>query len=222
MNLILTASHLDCHHRITLLKECINTTKVFNGIHYISVSKNDDINIGDSFDIYNNDPNVKIFFHNERKSQFEHLNFILMNIINRDDLDDNGLITFLDDDDILLSLPNKECQGVQYLVNDQEYRNHLHKKDEINRLFKEIVIDFSGYTLNVKNVYNYFNNRKPKIFIPELRILQNAAVNMEDITFMKYSDKIIKDKNDNLDTKPFVIHRLWDNPQSWNILNLKS
>jgi hypothetical protein len=156
-------------------------------------------------------------------SQFEHLNILYKNFSGKG----NDKIMFIDDDDILLKLPeeyltNDIVKGIQYIpintsAEDLTYKKNVNEILETSEIFSSrwtIDTDFSGYMCRYQDLVEYFTmirlNRLKQFNtnVPDRVKLQQiiTAINsLEDIEFMNYLD----DSGAIKTQQPFIFRRLW-------------
>ena len=147
--------------------------------------------------------------YNDKNTQFEHLRHIFYCA----SFSNNSKILFIDDDDLLLRLPdftNFKCiRGYHYVPENDNNASDL-SLDDVNKADKSNwmkYVEFSGYWCNYSLVKEYFLNEK-YVGVPCL----------EDTNFMNYLDEYSK----NNEIEPFIFHRLWyvEGARTWkNDLN---
>lgn len=204
---VLTGSHISSMERFEdgLMLTVQNVASFYPKInhHYISLSIDDklDSKIIERLKSY---PHLTILHQSDKTLQFDHLE----KIIKHREFKPDDLIMMLDDDDIILELPEgKLIKGVQYIPDnssDQEataFQKMVDKTFEGEWISKSIVAtDFSGYTAPYSIVKKYFDNRP----FYDKSIYGIAMASMEDIDYMKFLDK-----EGAIDHKPFIFHKLW-------------
>ena len=171
-------------------------------------------------------PDAKIYTHynfDKEMSQFEHLNYLYRNFSGKGD----DKIMFIDDDDILLSLPEEYLtkdivQGIQYIPIsttslDKTYEKNLAQIKEVSSEFSsmwKIDCDFSGYMCRYQDLVEYFTkirvDRQKEIYHAEIDKVKlckliNAYKSLEDTEFMNYLDS----KKTHCPEIPFIFRRLW-------------
>ena len=130
-----TASHIDVPERWESLKECVNSVRKFNLPHYISIS----FEPGLSFNIIEiTDKNLNVLIQPTKISQMEHIRILDTHVPHSD------YIMFMDDDDVLDSLPEVRTQ-----IGHQYHTSKLNYFGEMNTLYEPYdaqmdCFDFSG------------------------------------------------------------------------------
>jgi len=194
---VITASHITSPKRFDYLCMCINSVKVVapNAIHLISTYATCDIweKKGNNID------GVEVTIQNHVMTQFEHIRYLLCN--NNFQLED--MIMFLDDDDLLLDIPEEISKGLpisslQWLPlrhedidGSKEYYLADFRDNQHNLSQWDQVCDFSGYCLSYKDMLGYSTPA-------------NAIASMEDLELMNYIDKLPLMKKIEY---PYIFHR---------------
>ena len=177
----------------------------------------------------------------EELTQFQHLNRLYKAFAGKG----SDKIMFIDDDDILLRLPEEYLtenivQGIQYIpINtsdeDLTYKKNYNEILETAKTYSTrwtVDCDFSGYMCRYQDLIEYFTMIRVnklynfhKIIDKEKKEVLLAGYGaLEDTEFMNYLDNLGAIK---LDT-PFIFRRLWQaedrNMQTWKLKlpNLKS
>jgi len=234
------ASHIDSKYKPVLINQMIESLLV-NNINYCEISvsfkqtySEEEINY--MINGINNFirklkirfPNCKILTHYnkiEELSQFEHLNNLYKNFIGKGE----DKIMFIDDDDILLRLPEEYLtenivQGIQYIpvnttIEDLTYKKNLSEILETSKIYASrwtVDNDFSGYMCRYQDLIEYFTmirvQRIQEFHINiidkfKLKKIITAYRALEDIEFMNYLDSKgtiqVNKKN------PFIFRRIW-------------
>lgn len=174
----------------------------------------------------------QIFIRDEKLSQFEHIETLSKEL----QLNDDDWIIFLDDDDLFLENTfdhlSEEINGYvgyQYIPENHGYiidgsinltfsgaKNFI---ELIENLMMK-VCDFSGTTLRFKYVKEFFKQRKvKKRDLDDVldKWFHDSSESLSDIKFMKFIEKKVPNviSLKSLNVKPFVFHRLKDNPSIW-------
>jgi hypothetical protein len=135
-----TASYLDRIERYETLKECIQSVAKFQLRHKISVSCDEYLQEKIKNEVLPFHPNIMVFFHTDRKQQFEHIDYLY-----RVAFDSSYQVLFLDDDDILVDLPYYvNCKGLQYGVETLSFKPETPYTRYEPFQNQPITIDFSG------------------------------------------------------------------------------
>lgn len=220
-----TASHYDYENKYLLLDYMINSC-ISNTVKkcYISISFNN------YFDwlkykkyiyilekkYYNK---IGFFIHYKKLFQFQHILFLSQNI----NLKSKDRILFIDDDDLLLSIPPEYdiVPGIQYLSNitETDFTN-FYIQHEIISLLKttklQIVNDFSGYICTVDILKQFFKINNFNFNFENKT--QKFLLNLIDCKFMNYIDSI---NTSLIKPSPFIFHRIWSVPerkiQTWRL-----
>lgn len=227
-----TASHIDTKYKPILLKQMIESlliNKIKNIIISISFDEKYELNeinymkkhiniMNDNLSNTYEESEIYIEYQNTPLTQFEHLQYIYNNY----NFNDDDIILFMDDDDILLELPKDYdkydgVMGYQYspidtCEFDETYTKDINEIINCKDIFEEQwnkVEDFSGYMSRYNFLHHYFIITRNEMYEEANNIGQkyiNSLKAMEDIKFMKYLDNFIDYKYD----KPFVFHRIWN------------
>ncbi len=165
---------------------------------------------------------IKLHLQTKKFSQFDHLAYLC----ERHNGADEDMILFMDDDDLLLELPEWNSydvlQGMQYIpiqtsdLDGTSFMNHeqvLEIKPEWSSRW-DVMEDFSGYQARFRIVKQYFElciakevvKRNRIADCPKLAVLENFRSGLEDCDFMKYLDEQSKRNT----PKAFIFHRLWE------------
>jgi len=238
-----TACHIDTKYKLVLLYQMLESLMI-NNIRkcYVSISFKKEFTKEEKLEILNHlslcirklygrypDCYIITYFDIEREmTQFEHLDKLFRTYVGNK----KSKIMFIDDDDILLSVPRdykkyKIIAGKQYWpINTQEEDETYHKNfTEITKLLPEYeskwkkLTDFSGYMCRYKDLIKYFTEIRINELAMIKRINNEKLIktfnSLEDIQFMKYLDM-----NDaHYFDEPFIFHRIWrtdDRPvQTW-------
>lgn len=228
-----TACHIDTKYKIVLLYQLIESL-MLNNIRkcYVSISFHNKFTMDERYSILNTitlyirkmnkiytDSYIILYVDIEKEmSQFEHLNKLFRNFRGKR----TEKIIFIDDDDILLSVPKEYLKynivaGIQYWpINTQEddetYKKNYNEIKSLIPTFKnkwKKLTDFSGYMCRYKDLILYFTQIRIKesklINITNYEKLTKAYNSMEDIIFMKYLDN----KGAHYIDTPFIFHRIW-------------
>lgn len=242
----MTASHIDSMVRPYLFIKMLDSL-VKNGIDYINISMSFD-NKFNTIEKNNIIQYLKkkislieieypiicinIYYHvNREMTQFEHLQYLYDNnqlINNKYTYEINHYCLFIDDDDLLLRIPDEILYysilcGIAYCPSSScnydktekmTYNEILNIEDKYKDIWK-LWNDFSGYLCQLRYLVNYFTRlRKLKLDeINKINLENNKKYkkclalfnSLEDIDFMNYLDNM----NSFIKIKPFIFHRLW-------------
>jgi hypothetical protein len=218
-----TASHVNHRARLELMDLMLES--VTRGVSLALVSISYDEKMKKDVDNWTQKlsktySNVIFFIHHSQMLQFNHLEH-LCNICN---CDDNDMILFMDDDDLLLALPSLNdsiniIKGYQYVPVDErgcQSRDDKTPNMNVSQILEIIPefeskwskeIDFSGYIARYDIVRRYFAKRKKTT--GQMNPIEKLINSMEDTTFMDYLDDqpaVFKTKD------PIVFHRVWGIP----------
>ena len=192
-----TVSHCTTNQQFNYLKECINSVLTLGIPHKVSVSGLSE----KDRDILKSVLGNNVYFLEEKTAQIDHI----YNILNHNTSSLNTKIMFLDDDDMLINIPNQDYQrmkGIQvlYEVLDDDYiKLDTFRTTDLTLVHRDrIIIDFSGYMCLKRDIIKFRNTVKIRVKC------------MADLDLMDYIDSL----NPVELTTPFIAHRLWrDNGQ---------
>jgi len=226
MHYVLTASHIDSQSRfnslimtIQSIEESFEESKT-NYIHYISVSGSFSDKLMQVTTLVKErldtiQSHTKVFTHDKRLTQFQHLEYIVTNHLK--DVTDDDVILFIDDDDLLLNLPcmtnYNVCKGVLFIPEstcsyDQNHTMNRqdiikirdatkHKLDDLyNQFCAEGEVEGDGVSsdpeLGLWSIYYDFSGymARAKIVKEYFRTTprQFGTGLLEDVQFMEYLD----------------------------------
>lgn len=202
------ASHIDSLERLEMLKLTLDSvSKQKIDLVVISISFERNLNLDSNIvklELLEFIKNITfIFVFSEVKlKQFEHYRKIYE--LYKDE--QNNRVIFLDDDDLLLSLPDeydsdKNVLSKQYI--NKTYEQKYFNVDQINSSDKSkfhIDIDFSGCSCLIFKLESYFNLKSDII-----------ADSLEDTKFMKFLQNDIH----LIPETPFIFHRVWYSSCTW-------
>ena len=232
------ASHIDTKHKPILINMMIESLLVNSIMRCdISISFNQKYNREEKNYMMNGInnfvrklkirfPDAKLYTYynfDKEMSQFEHLNYLYRNFMGTAD----DKIMFIDDDDILLRLPDEYLthnivQGYQYLPistkdYDGTYEKNLEQIQETAKEFSDLWrkdLDFSGYMCRYHDLVEYFTvTRIQRIKDFHLKVTDEVNLkqllvahrSLEDTEFMNYLDS----KKAQRPEIPFIFRRLW-------------
>ena len=195
-----TASFLDCQDRFAVLQECIKSVHALNLPHFISVSTHNVEMIQHIKILF---PNLTIYVHEQRLSQFEHIAHLLL----QSNSDDHTNLIFLDDDDLLLNIPTEGFHAKQYSSHIWNYKNSIQYQSYCPYNEKDSVsYDFSGATCTQHQLRIFLDHMANYLSLPTLDLVFNAFINNPNdpgppIVFRRKWD-------------PYVYKKPWDSYQS--------
>jgi hypothetical protein len=154
-------------------------------------------------------PNATIKVRTERQFQMDHYKLLL----DETKLQDEDLVIFLDDDDLLLKVPDNitvGCIGYQYIGvdpdNTSRYKfNDIANSENISDIIHNnkmlIEQDFSGTMLSIKYSRKYFKTRK------------SIAQQLEDVELMNFIEDL---PGVTILKTPNTFHRIKEGPSLWS------
>lgn len=209
----ITASHISSVDRwvkgLIPVLESIDSQDEISG-HYLSLSRDECIT-KDMISQLSRFKKTTVTVQDEKLYQFDHL----AKIIYRYDFSPDDRLMIVDDDDLVLSLPNwkehRVIQGIQYVPKDGldadfvegiTITNFHNIKDQCR-----VVDDLSGYIAPFSIVWIYFENRGS---ISSRKSKSITLSHIEDTQYMDFLDSKIPHK-----PIPFIFHKLWGDLSTW-------
>lgn len=235
---ILTAMHIEDNLRILFFKymvesihRSINILKEVSKlniqiVHYVSYYNPHNY----IFNKINSNENYNIIFNEKttKHTQFDHFQSIFDTYL----FNDNDIIMFFDDDDLMLTFPKEifflhldvyECiMGYQYIpiqyYDKDEQMVQYGNIDQILKILPQYVdnlwnkrLEFSGYISKYIHINKYFKFRKSKNYesisgASSVNLLIKYLVQTEDLNLMQ----ILNNLNSINPLSPFIFHRIWN------------
>lgn len=161
---------------------------------------------------------IFIYTHIYKMTQFEQLLFLSDFLYSNKYIDPIDKILFIDDDDLLLHLPdihsNNIIPGWQYLSPfvETDFTKFFIKKEIINMApcwdNWRIVNDFSGYICSFQDLLDFFITHHFNFTTTDP--VEKFLLNLIDTQFMNFLDKKLEGPQSILGRrKPFIFHRIW-------------
>lgn len=208
---ILTASHITSLNKFNNgLIPMLESIHRFDEIkeHYLSISSTIDLDLS----VLSKYPKLKIIKSSVPLKQFQHLS----NIIKTINFSDNEYIMMIDDDDILLQIPEKckerkSIKGIQYVptLNNSTDNTETIGYQNFEDIRKKCTVenDFSGYCSTFKIIKEYFENIKTDC----KDSFDNVFLTLGDLKYMDHLDKFGA-----VSVMPFIYHKLWYQESNWS------